>query len=219
MDTEQNTCKRCGTCCSKGGPALHTADLRLVREGLLPLSRLITIRKGELVFKPHEDAPQLALCELVKISGTGKEWQCFYFDDETKGCMMYQDRPLSCRELQCWDTGAVEDLVEKDTLDRFDIVSENEPIYSLIREHESRCPCPDMEALLKALLEKNLPPLEPLEELTNEDIRLRRKAVQEIDITLAEELFYFGRPIFQLLQQLGVKVREENGMLKLRWPA
>ncbi len=218
MDTEQKECTRCGTCCRSGGPALHTADLRLIKEGLLPLGRLITIRKGELVFKPHESVPQVALCELVKIGGTGKDWQCFFFDDADKGCMIYQDRPLSCRELQCWNTEAVEKLVEHDTLSRFDIVAEKEPIYKLMQEHETKCPCPDMDILQKALLKREPPPVTPLEELINEDIRLRREAVQNLKITLVEELFYFGRPIFQLLQQLGIKVREEDGELKLRWP-
>lgn len=218
MNTEQKECTRCGTCCNNGGPALHTADLRLVKEGLLPLGRLITIRKRELVFKPHEAVPQVARCELVKISGTGKDWQCFYFEDESKGCMIYQDRPLSCRELQCWDTESVEQLVEKDTLSRFDIVGVKEPIYKMMQDHESRCPCPELQDLQEAILEKDPPLSEPLEDLINEDIRIRREAVQKLNITLAEELFYFGRPIFQLLQQLGIKVREEEGVLKLRWP-
>ena len=52
--------------------------------------------------------------------------------------------------------------------------------------------------------------------MVNEDIRIRTEAVQKLKISLAEELFYFGRPLFQLLQQIGVKVKEEDGALTLR---
>jgi len=216
MKSEQTECRRCGTCCSKGGPALHLEDAELVHNGTLPVKRLITIRKGELVVKPYEDEPQTAVCELIKICGTGREWQCFFFDEEEKGCMIYESRPLSCRLLQCWDTEAVEDLVEKDTLSRLDLVGEKEPIRKIIESHEEKCPCPDLGALRRTIAAGETIDLEDLEGKVNEDILIRREAVQKLNISLAEELFYFGRPIFQLLQQVGVKVKEEGGVLKLR---
>ena len=41
-------CKRCGTCCREGGPALHRVDHDLVASGKIPLKDLYTIRKEEL---------------------------------------------------------------------------------------------------------------------------------------------------------------------------
>ncbi len=216
MKNEQTECRRCGTCCSKGGPALHLEDAELIRNGSLPIKRLITIRKGELVIKPHKDEPQTAACELIKISGTGSDWQCFFYDEEQKGCMIYESRPLSCRLLQCWDTEAVEDLVEKNTLSRLDLVGEKEPIRKMIETHEKQCPCPDLDALRRAIAAGETLDLEALQAMVNDDIRIRTEAVQKLKISLAEELFYFGRPIFQLLQQIGVKIKEEEGLLKLR---
>ncbi|MDJ0622662.1 MAG: YkgJ family cysteine cluster protein [Desulfocapsaceae bacterium] len=219
MKTEQTECRQCGTCCNSGGPALHKEDLSLIESGLLPLKRLITIRRGELVQKPDDTTPQAARCELIKIAGTGRDWQCFFYSDTGKGCLIYQDRPLSCRELKCWDTAAVEDLIEKNTLSRFDIVDKDEPIFAYIEEHEAKCPTPDMEALKHAVQAKSKIDLKSLEQLVNEDIRLRSAAVQDLDISLAEELFYFGRPIFQQLQLIGMKVTEAEGRLRLRWPS
>ena len=218
MTTEKTECSRCGTCCNNGGPALHKEDLSLIDKGLLPRKRLITIRKGELVQKPDDEEPRAAQCELIKIAGTGRDWQCFFYSEDEKGCLIYQDRPLSCREMKCWDTAAVEELIEKDTLSRFDIVGKDEPIFAYIQEHEVKCLTPDMEGLKQAVLVKRKVDLEALENLVNEDIRLRSAAVQDLDISLAEELFYFGRPIFQQLQQIGVKVMETEGKLKLRLP-
>lgn len=216
MKNEQTECRRCGTCCGKGGPALHLEDAGLIRNGSLPVKRLITIRKGELVLKPHEDEPQTAACELVKICGTGSEWQCFFFDEEQKGCLIYEDRPVACRLLQCWDTEAVEDLVEKDTLSRLDLVGEKEPIRKMIETQEQLCPCPDLASLRRAIAAGETIDLQTLQRMVNEDIRIRTEAVQKLKISLAEELFYFGRPLFQLLQQIGVKVKEEDGALTLR---
>jgi Fe-S-cluster containining protein len=218
MHTEQAQCKRCGICCTKGGPALHKNDLDLVERGVLPIKMLITIRKGELVFKPDDDIPQPARCELIKISGTGKDWRCLYYDVKDKGCMIYQDRPQSCNELECWNTQAVEQLIEKDTLSRFDIVGAHDPVYSVIIEHESSCACPDLNSIREALLHKNQVDLNYLERLINDDIAIRTATVRNLNISLAEELFYFGRPIFQLLQQIGIAVIEREGKLKLRWP-
>lgn len=218
MTIEQTECKRCGTCCSKGGPALHKEDMPLLEKGILPFKRLITIRQGELVHKPHESEPVAAKCELVKISGTGKDWQCFYFSREDNGCMMYAERPLACRKLQCWDTVAVEELVEKDTLSRFDIVSADAPVSAFMHEMEAHCPCPDMEKVRQAIAGRETLDKDALEKLVNDDIAIRSTAISKLNITLAEELFYFGRPVFQLLQQLGVNVVEREGRLLLRFP-
>lgn len=218
MNEERNECEMCGTCCENGGPALHLEDADLIKNGDLPFDKLITIRKGELVFKPNEDAPKAASCELIKIAGTSRAWQCFFFDEKDKKCMIYTSRPLSCRTLECWNTKAVEELVEKDALCRFDLIDEKEPIYKMIREHEAQCPCPDFMQLQKNITAKELSSLESLENQVNEDIRIRTTAVQKLKITLAEELFFFGRPLFQLLQQIGIKVKEEDGRLRLRQP-
>lgn len=214
-DIPQAHCKRCGTCCMKGGPALHSEDLTLIEQNTLSRDQLITLRKGELVYKPDSDTPQAVQCELIKINGSGRQWQCQFYDEAGNGCGIYADRPLSCRELQCWDTSAVELLIEKNTLSRLDIVAENEPIYQIILDHERNCPCPDLASIKRSLENKEPIKLGDLEKLINKDIEIRNGAVKNLKISLAEELFYFGRPLFQLLQQIGVLVREQEGTLKL----
>lgn len=216
MSDIQNECKRCGICCTKGGPALHSEDLYLVKSGKIPRKKLITIRKGELVFKPSSEIPQTADCELIKIVGTGKDWQCFFFDTVDKGCKIYGSRPVACSTLQCWDTEKIEKLVEEDTLSRLDIVGDEDPMFKLIKEHERKCPCPDMLGVLEAVKNGGSISIESLEELVNKDIQLRQHAEKQHAISLADELFFFGRPIFQLLQQLGVQVSEVRGKLRLR---
>ncbi len=213
-----NECKRCGICCTKGGPALHRKDLPLIKSGKIPRSRLITIRVGELVYKPFSETPQAANCELIKICGTGRDWQCYYFDSQEKGCRIYDNRPITCSILQCWDTTEIEKHVEKDTISRFDLLRQDEPMYNIVKEHESLCPCPDMQAIANTIEKGSGLVSGPYEWLVNKDIEIRTRVVDQYGISLAEELFFFGRPIFQLLQQLGVKVTESAGKLRLQWP-
>ncbi len=217
MTSEQKECYQCGNCCKEGGPALHTGDIELVRNGDIPVSSLITIRKGELGLHPVSGKVQPVAVELVKIVGTGRQWVCCYFSAEN-GCTVYEKRPLACRALKCWNTEEITGLVEKDTLNRIDLLEEDDPIIPVIQEHERVCPCVDLQAvrtgsgLLTGKLKKDI------EKRVRADLRFRARVISDFQLKVSEELFYFGRPLFQLLQQLGVRVSESQDGVHLEWP-
>ena len=214
--TGQSSCKKCGNCCRQGGPALHEKDLSLVREGKLQIRSLITIRKGELTENPVAGAIQPAGVELVKIVGTGRRWDCCFYD-EKKGCTIYDNRPLACVLLKCWDTEDILNIVEKETLSRFDILASDDPLVPVIREHQRICPLPDLLYIrnngsrLPGRMKKEL------EKLVRDDLRFRTRVIRDFDLKLSEELFYFGRPLFQLLQPLGAIISESPSGITLRW--
>ena len=214
----QNTCLRCGACCLEGGPALHRQDLQHLRSGRIPLNHLVTIRKGELAHNPKSDRVQATRNELVKIGGKGGDWRCRYFEEKGKGCGIYQHRPQACVVLKCWDTGEILDLVERDVLSRLDILPDNHPLVPMIVEHERVCPCPDLEGMAGSLANLDLDARAKIEILVRFDLDFRTKVVKGHGLALAEELFFFGRPLFQLLQQLGVRVSETPSGLSLHWP-
>ncbi len=213
---KQDSCNRCGNCCKQGGPALHKGDLDLVRRGIIPLSSLITIRKGELTENPVVGAIQPAGVELVKIVGTGRQWDCCYYD-EKNGCSIYENRPQSCVLLKCWDTKDILDIVEKETVNRLDLLGSDDPLIPIINEHERICPSPDFLYIrnngsrLPVQLEKEL------EKRVRDDLRFRTRVIRDFDLKLSEELFYFGRPLFQLLQPLGAVVTEFRSEVTLKW--
>jgi len=217
MTSEQVTCKKCGNCCKKGGPALHNQDLELVRSGKIPIRSLITIRKGELVLNPVAGKIQPATVELVKIIGTGRQWDCCYYDVDL-GCTVYDHRPYACRLLKCWDTGEILDLVEKDTLSRFDILDKENPLLSVIEEHERMCPCEDLGRIQSNFAQLSDQQKTDLEKLVRSDLRFRARVISDFQLKLSEELFYFGRPLFQLLQPLGVRISESPLGIQLIWP-
>lgn len=215
----QSSCRRCGTCCSQGGPALHRRDLELVKSGRIPLDRLITVRRGELAHNPLTGRVQAVRAELVKIAGTGEDWCCGYYDAENRGCGIYEHRPQACEVLQCWNTEAILALVERDLLSRLDIIDPAGPLARLIVEHEERCPCPsNLEGMEDRLPDMTEAEQAGLEQLVSADLLFRERVVRECGLTLQQEMFYFGRPIFQLLQPFGIRVGRLGKGFVLHWP-
>ncbi len=218
-ENSQDSCLRCGTCCNEGGPALHRQDLPLVKGGGIALNRLVTIRKGELAHNPKTGRVQRVRHELVKINGTGRNWCCSYYDAVNKGCAIYAGRPQACEVLKCWDTEGILGLVEEDLLSRLDILGTGHPLVPVIGEHEESCPCPDLEGIIGCLPDLSAEARARVEALVNLDLQFRTRVVRKHRLPLAEELFFFGRPLFQLLQQLGVRISETSAGIVLNWPS
>ncbi|GAB6191472.1 YkgJ family cysteine cluster protein [Desulfocastanea catecholica] len=216
MTTEQVACRKCGNCCKQGGPALHSQDLERIKSGKIPVSGLITFRKGELASNPLTGKIQPVAVELVKIAGTGRQWACCYYDAES-GCTVYADRPHACRVLKCWDTRELLALVEKDTLSRCDILEIGDPLVAAIREHERICPCDDLGCVQANFGRLSEEQKNELEKRVRADLRFRTRAIGDFQLNVREELFYFGRPLFQLLQQLGVRIFETPAGIHLSW--
>jgi len=212
---QQTTCLRCGVCCRKGGPALHGGDLSLVRAGHLPLAHLITIRRGELAHNPLIDRIEPVARELVKIRGIGGQWCCCYYDSAGKGCSIYGNRPVACEALKCWQPEESLALVGRNLLSRLDILEEDDPLRPYVLEHERLCPCPDMGEVEKNLVGQPEEVLPSLEIQVNRDLAFRDQVIRQLDLSLAQETFLFGRPLFQLLQALGVMVSELPQGLRL----
>lgn len=211
----QTSCKQCGICCTKGGPALHVQDLELLQSGVLPLEKLITIRKGELVHNPLKDGIYPATIELVKIGGKPGAWTCVFFDEVGKNCNFYQNRPYSCRVLKCWQPHESLELIEQGTISRFEIMKEDDPVRKLVATHDESCPNPDFLLIQKGEISGD--DKRKVEELVQQDLAIRTEAVKQFGLSLQLELFYFGRPMFQLLSSLGVKVVQGQAGVQLQW--
>jgi Fe-S-cluster containining protein len=214
MTSEQIQCRRCGTCCLKGGPALHKEDLLLITRGNLAVDKLITVRRGELVIHPLTGKLQTVDYEFIKLTGTGRDWSCVYYSCKL-GCTIYERRPIACRVLKCWDPAEISGFIGKDTLTRLDILAQGDPLRLLVEEYERLCPCPDMESVRRSLAEGTLRDISSLQHLVDADLDFRSRVVREMKISLAMELFIFGRPIFQLLKTVGMGISEIAGRIRL----
>ncbi len=211
----QTHCQRCGECCRQGGPALHSRDLHLYRDGTLPRNVLITVRKGELVYHPVHGDIRPAGCELIKIKGKGSQWCCLFFDESLNGCRIYEHRPYACSALKCWDPEELLALVEQDTLSRFDLLDSDDPMLAVVQEYERRFPCPDMEALAGWTGDDFQDNGRDLERKINDDLTFRNRLVVDHSLELDDELFLIGRPLFQQLRPLGFTVFQKQGGVRL----
>lgn len=215
--TKQTKCRRCGTCCSKGGPALHDEDLELLRDGIPAYQDLVTIRKGEPAYSPLTDQVEPVRKELVKISGHGQSWTCLFYDPAHSACTIHSRRPLECRLLKCWDTSDIMAVIEKNTITRLDIIGEKDPMAAFICEHEKKCPYKKINSLQEDLSSSPRPSslLKELTAIIREDLAIRERAVAQFQLSLPLELFYFGRPVFQVIRREGLNFFEKQGKIHI----
>lgn len=216
IKSKQKSCRQCGICCTKGGAALHSEDLVLIEQGTIPLRDLITIRLGEFAHNPLHAKISATNVEIVKLRGTGSGWCCCYFDPDTKGCTIYQNRPQACGVLKCWAPEESLKLVEQDLLNRKEILGDNPRLLALVREYEEACPLPDCSHLAEAFSCEPQKELALLEKLVNRDLGFRNRVVLLSDTILQEEMFLFGRPLFQVLLPFGVESVQQAKGLSLR---
>jgi Fe-S-cluster containining protein len=220
-DTQRKTsCDRCGSCCRQGGPALHSQDRPLILgEGGLGLDDLITIRRGELALQPLVALPQPVTKEFVKLKGQGNDWCCAFYDHRAAGCTIYARRPVACGLLDCSRPDELLAIAGRDLLTRFDLLAADDPLLPLVKLHEEHCPCPQLSESITSLAADRESTLEQLTRQVNLDVAVRSKAAREFGLAVERELFYFGRPLFQLLQPLGFTVTETIQGLHLQHPS
>lgn len=218
MKTE---CEKCGTCCERGGPALHIEDRDLLHSGKISLADLVTIREGEMVVQLDSGKPEVSEVELVKFQGRDGKWSCRFLDPGVRTCTIYEHRPLSCRLMKCWAPDEVLAIAGKKLLSRIDLIGKDNPLLPLIRLHDQQCGLPDMIETTVQLgkEEERAATLAGLKAMVERDLLLRTIAIEQFQLSVAEELFYFGRPLFQLLMPLGVRLAESADGIELSYTA
>lgn len=207
-------CRRCGTCCRKGGPALHLDDRPLIEGGTIPLRCLYTIRRGEPAYDAIRGAVLPVASEIIKLMGSGDEWTCTFYDEAERHCCIYSDRPLECRLLKCWDTRDLEKLYETDRLTRKDLLEPVAGLWDLVADHEMRCGYERVGALAARVRAGNDDALmAAVREAVNYDAELRRLLIEKslCDPQILD--FLLGRPLEIIIESTGLKLRPKDDRL------
>ena len=197
------SCSRCGTCCRKGGPALHREDRHLVEQGLIHTRDLYTIRRGEWAHDPITGVLAQASGDIIKIKGGSGTRACRFLDDGPHACRIYADRPLECRALTCWNTTEIERVYAIDRLTREDLISGIAGLWELVIEHQERC---DVERIRRLRVPADGPRAglraRELAEIIRYDTELRNLVVARAGLEAGMTDFLFGRPLQQVLRAL-----------------
>jgi Fe-S-cluster containining protein len=204
-------CRRCGTCCRKGGPAFHRADKALIEKGVIHSKYLYTIRKGELAYDNIRQRLEPVSSDVIKLKGKGKSWTCILFDEKKNACIIYDNRPIQCRALKCWDTKAIEDLYAQKRLQREDLIADIEGLWGLIKDHQARCNYETIQKLVDAInSDRGEDARQKLAEIIQFDIEIRKLVVSRggLDVEMLD--FLFGRPLKQTLRNFGLKVLQKE---------
>lgn len=208
-------CKKCGTCCEKNGPTLHIEDKYLVESGKIPPTDLVTLRKGEAAFDPVSGKKIYLEEEIIKIKGTGESWQCRYYDEKDKLCLIYNTRPLECRLLKCWDPKPLISVINKNILSRENLFKKIDGLYDLIKDHEDKCSYANIKTLLEAL-EKNESKnsVEKLKDIILFDKNIRDVVSEKQPAAGKMSELIFGRPVSETIKQFKFKVKfTDNGLI------
>jgi len=199
-------CRRCGTCCRKGGPSFHHADKALIKDGVIHSKYLYTIRKGEWAYDNVRQCLEPVSSDIIKMKEKNDSWICIFFDESQSACAIYENRPLECRALKCWDTRELEDLYAKKRLTRADLISEIEGLWSLIKDHQQRCNYEIIQKLVDAIKTNpgDAKARQKLSAIIQFDTEIRKLVVSNAGLEPEMLDFLFGRPLTRTIKKMGL---------------
>ncbi len=206
---DPTTCRRCGTCCEQGGPALHGEDLALVTSGAIARRDLVTIRLGEPAYDQRQGRVLPSEREFIKLGGSPGSWSCRFYEN-LRGCGIYGERPLECRRLFCRDTGPLEAVMGRDLLSRRELLAGNDQVWPWLERLEREVAYLEIKELL-AGLDLHNPTDDNMARLTGlvrADLAIRAAFLQSFPARESEELFLLGRPLFLVIVPYGFRVVE-----------
>ena len=200
-------CRRCGTCCRKGGPSFHLADKPLIEKGVIHSRFLYTIRKGEMAYDNVRQCLEPVSSDLIKLKGKGQSWTCIFLDEKQNECSIYENRPIECRALKCWDTQELEDLYDQKRLKREDLIADIEGLWSIIKDHQARCNYESIQKLVNDIKkDRGGRARQKLSEIIQYDTEIRKLVVSRGGLDREMLDFLFGRPLKQTLKNFGLKM-------------
>ena len=209
-ESPRTHCIRCGTCCMKGGATLHKEDATLFTKGILKASHVYTLRKGEVV-RNIDDTVFVLEQEIIKIKGQGEVWSCIFYDDDQKMCSIYEQRPVECRALKCWDLRGFDEVMAKPCLQRRDLIKPDDGILKIIDNHDQRCAYEALQLAVKELQGPNSSrAVGEILNLLRYDHCMRPLLKEKLKVDPNAMDFFFGRPLTATIQMFGLCVKQEG---------
>lgn len=211
MGEKTFSCMRCGTCCRKGGPALHREDANLVMEKLIAPENLYTIRTGELVRDNVNGGLVYLDSEIIKIRSAPHSSTCIVFRETENACGIYDNRPAQCRALKCVDPAEIIGMHASNRLCRADLFGSVAWLRELFEMHEAKCRYDYIRQLIEQRVEGKGVASRQLAELISYDRTIRAMAVEKGGLQADMLDLVFGMPLERVLQKrFGVKIEKPD---------
>lgn len=183
-----------------------------MEQGIIPLHDIFTIRKGEMALDNVRDELVPVAGDHIKLKGRADKWTCRYFDDDQESCTAYEQRPLECRILKCWDTREVERIYGRDLLGRKDLLAGIDGLWDLVADHQKRCSYEEARELIRRLDTDGQGSVrQELLQMIQYDIEIRR-LVTRTGVGMGAGIldFLFGRPMSDLLKAEGLNLQPKT---------
>ena len=205
-------CRQCGTCCRKGGPALHQEDAPLLKEGVIQLQDLCTFRAGELVRDTSNNSVVPLPEEIVKIAAPfgsrPDDWTCRFLTEDNR-CFIHEKSPAECKALFCDDPKALLGMHGKERLDRksiLELLRAPQWLIEAVEAHEARCGYASLIELASRL-EDQEEARKALVEVVEYDRAFRDLVVEKGNVSKEMLNFLFGRPLMYTVIMFGIDAR------------
>jgi len=193
----------CGECCRKNGPALHLDDLHLLRNKTLGRKDLLLLRRGEPAMDNVLGRPVLLSRELIKIRGKNSDTtECLFLDPDSSLCTIHQMRPLECSLQECWNPGPLISKYQSGRLSRKEIFRPGSAMEELISLYDEKCSVVELSGLLQEEMESPDKNQDKIKAMLGYDRSFRQIILEKTVSEESELLFYFGRPLHELIEPL-----------------
>ena len=196
-------CLRCGECCRKGSPTLYDLDLKILRQGIIHRMDLMTLRAGEIGFSNTTDDLILLPEERIKVKEKPGTRECLFLDPGDHACRIYEDRPLQCQVMECWNPDGYQSLNAHSFLTRKDLLNPEDPLVPVIENHAKRCDLSKLqEALSKIKMDVRVGQEEAID-ILQYDLHVRELLKEKQGIDPEHQVFLLGRAVVDLLPSFG----------------
>ena len=199
-------CLLCGECCRKGSPSLYAEDLPALRAGVIRRSDLVTLRFGEIGYSPIQNDLVLISEERVKIKEQPGSQACLFFEPDENRCRIYENRPLQCRTMECWNPAGFQSLEGLKFLSRKDLLNPDDPLLPVIESHGQRCDLTNLHQILSRIRKGGAFSQQEVLDMVFFDDHLREFLAEKQGIGEEHHPFLFGRSLKDLLPVFGLQL-------------
>ncbi len=214
-DSAQVECKRCSECCKTGGPSLQLKDAELLKNGALTYKDIYTIREGELVYNNISNELVAIDYELVKMKEKDNSRICIFLKEDENECTIYDNRPIQCREQECWNPSKLERAFLEEKLTREHLIKGNNTLIDIIERHDEKCSYSMVNELFKRVQDgEDL--VGDILEVLQYDTYIRPSLEEKMGIPTEYIPLLLGRPLTDTIEMFGYKVeKDEDGNYSL----